>query len=110
MSRVINLSLDEGVVVIRCMSEHVGISAIEGLPGGGVRLVCASPWCQPVPETTIKVWPSGCVCQLLRAGLEPHHAAGKAGRVVAAELPEDGDVAGRRVRRCGDLLRDEPVS
>ena len=42
MSRVVNLSLDEGVVVIRCMSEKVGISAIERLPGGGVRLVCAS--------------------------------------------------------------------
>ena len=42
MSRVIHLSLDEGVVVIRCMSEKVGVSAIEGLPGGGVRLVCMS--------------------------------------------------------------------
>ena len=42
MSRVVHLSLDEGVVVIRCLSEKVGISAIEALPGGGVRLVCAS--------------------------------------------------------------------
>jgi hypothetical protein len=42
MSRVVHLSLDEGVVVIRCLSEKVGISAIEGLPGGGVRLVCMS--------------------------------------------------------------------
>lgn len=42
MSRVLNLSLEEGVVVIRCMSEQVGISAIERLPGGGVRLVCSS--------------------------------------------------------------------
>ena len=42
MSRVVHLSLDEGVVVIRCMSEKVGVSAIERLPGGGVRLVCAS--------------------------------------------------------------------
>ena len=42
MSRVLYLSLDEGVVVIRCLSEHVGISAIERLPGGGVRLVCMS--------------------------------------------------------------------
>lgn len=40
MSRVVHLSLDEGVVVIRCLSENVGISAIESLPGGGVRLVC----------------------------------------------------------------------
>jgi hypothetical protein len=40
MSRVVHLSLDEGMVVIRCLSEKVGISAIESLPGGGVRLVC----------------------------------------------------------------------
>jgi hypothetical protein len=42
VSRVINLTLDEGAVVIRCLSEKVGISAIEPLPGGGVRLVCMS--------------------------------------------------------------------
>jgi len=42
MSRVVHLSLDEGVVVIRCLSEKVGISAIESLPEGGVRLVCNS--------------------------------------------------------------------
>jgi hypothetical protein len=42
MSRVVNLKLDEGVVVIRCMSEKVGVSTIERLPGGGVRLVCMS--------------------------------------------------------------------
>jgi len=42
MSRVVQLSLDEGVVMIRCMSEKVGVSAIEALPGGGVRLVCMS--------------------------------------------------------------------
>ena len=42
MNRVINLTLDEGVVVIRCLSENVGISAIERRPGGGVRLVCMS--------------------------------------------------------------------
>lgn len=42
MSRVINLTLDEGIVVIRCLSEKVAISAIERLPRGGVRLVCMS--------------------------------------------------------------------
>jgi hypothetical protein len=42
VSRVVHLSLDEGVVVIRCLSEKVGVSAIESLPGGGVRLVCMS--------------------------------------------------------------------
>jgi hypothetical protein len=42
VSRVVQLSLEEGVVVIRCLSEKVGVSAIESLPGGGVRLVCMS--------------------------------------------------------------------
>jgi hypothetical protein len=42
VNRVVHLSLDEGVVVIRCMSENVAVSAIESLPAGGVRLVCAS--------------------------------------------------------------------
>ena len=42
MSRVVHLNLEEGVVTARCLSEKVGISAIEGLPDGGVRLVCKS--------------------------------------------------------------------
>jgi hypothetical protein len=42
MTRVVHLDLDEGVVVIRCLSENVGISVIERLPAGGVRLVCKS--------------------------------------------------------------------
>ena len=42
MSRVVQLSLDEAAVVTRCASEKVGISAIERLPEGGVRLVCMS--------------------------------------------------------------------
>ena len=42
MSRVVHLRLEEGVVVIRCLSEKVGVSAIERLPAGGVRLVCMS--------------------------------------------------------------------
>lgn len=42
MSRIVHLSLEEGVVLIRCTSERVGVSAIERLPGGGVRLVCMS--------------------------------------------------------------------
>ena len=36
------MKLEEGVVVIRCLSEKVGVSAIERLPEGGVRLVCMS--------------------------------------------------------------------
>ena len=42
MSRVLFLDLDEGSVVAKCLSEKVGISAIERLPQGGVRLVCMS--------------------------------------------------------------------
>lgn len=42
MSRVLFVSLDEGDVVARCLAANVGISAIERLPEGGVRLVCMS--------------------------------------------------------------------
>ena len=42
MTRVVHLNLDEGAVVVRCMSEKVAVSAIERLPQGGVRLVCNS--------------------------------------------------------------------
>jgi hypothetical protein len=42
MSRVVHLSLDEGMVVVRCLAEKIGVSALERLPGGGVRLVCMS--------------------------------------------------------------------
>jgi hypothetical protein len=42
MSRAVFVSLDEGQVVARCLTEKVGISAIERLPGGGVRFVCMS--------------------------------------------------------------------
>jgi hypothetical protein len=42
MSRALHLSLDEGAVITRCLTEKVGVSAIERLPQGGVRLVCMS--------------------------------------------------------------------
>jgi hypothetical protein len=42
MSRVLLVSLDEGQVIARCLAEKVGVSAIERLPAGGVRLVCMS--------------------------------------------------------------------
>jgi hypothetical protein len=42
MSRAINLKMDEGAVMARCAKENVGVSAIERLPAGGVRLVCMS--------------------------------------------------------------------
>lgn len=36
------VALDETVVTAQCNQSHVGISAIEPLPAGGVRLVCMS--------------------------------------------------------------------
>jgi hypothetical protein len=42
MSRVLLVDLDEGDVVAKCLAQKVGISAIERLPAGGVRLVCMS--------------------------------------------------------------------
>lgn len=42
MSRALFLSLAEADVIARCEAEKVGISALERLPEGGVRLVCMS--------------------------------------------------------------------
>jgi hypothetical protein len=42
MSRAVYLDMDEGKVIAWCLKASVGVSAIERLPGGGVRLVCNS--------------------------------------------------------------------
>ena len=42
MSRVVLLALSEAEVVAHCAKADVGVSAIERLLGGGVRLVCSS--------------------------------------------------------------------
>lgn len=42
MSRTLFLSIAESEVLGRCMKERVGVSSIERLPSGGVRLVCMS--------------------------------------------------------------------
>jgi hypothetical protein len=42
MSRVVFLDVDESKAVASCLKEEVGVSAIERLPSGGVRLVCKS--------------------------------------------------------------------
>ena len=42
MSRELFVTLDQGEVEKRCLAENVGISAIERLPAGGVRLVTMS--------------------------------------------------------------------
>ena len=40
MSRALYLSMEQADVVLKCADAKVGISAIERLPQGGVRLVC----------------------------------------------------------------------
>lgn len=42
MSRVILLSMSESETVAKCLEAKVGVSAIERLLSGGVRLVCMS--------------------------------------------------------------------
>ena len=42
MSRTLYLAIEEGKAIACCLKEKIGISAIERLPGGGVRLVCMS--------------------------------------------------------------------
>lgn len=42
MSRVILLSMSEQDVLAHCEERKIGVSTIEGLASGGVRLVCMS--------------------------------------------------------------------
>jgi hypothetical protein len=42
MSRAMQLAMSEQEALTLCASHKIGVSAIEGLPGGGVRLVCNS--------------------------------------------------------------------
>jgi hypothetical protein len=42
MSRVLNLTMTERETLDYCDGRGVGVSAIEALPSGGVRLVCMS--------------------------------------------------------------------
>ena len=42
MSRVVLLSMSESEVVAKCRDAQIGVSAIERLTTGGVRLVCMS--------------------------------------------------------------------
>jgi hypothetical protein len=42
MSRVINLAMSADEVRHQCQTRQVGVSALETLPDGGVRLVCMS--------------------------------------------------------------------
>jgi hypothetical protein len=42
LSRAISLAMSESGVLRRCHAAGVGVSAMELLPNGGVRLVCMS--------------------------------------------------------------------
>jgi hypothetical protein len=42
LSRALNLALSESTVLRHCREHSIGVSAIEPLPDGGVRLVCMS--------------------------------------------------------------------
>lgn len=54
MSRQVLLSLTEAEVLARCAAENVGVSAIEKLQGGGVRLVCMSSAGAELVRTKLK--------------------------------------------------------
>ena len=42
MSREMYLSIPKDEALAKCVAQKVGVSVIEGLPQGGVRLVCMS--------------------------------------------------------------------
>lgn len=42
MSRAFNLAMTEAEVIRHCTDKSIGISALEALPDGGMRLVCMS--------------------------------------------------------------------
>lgn len=42
MSRAMQLAMSEREALAHCLAANVGVSAIESLPAGGVRLVCKS--------------------------------------------------------------------
>lgn len=56
MSRELFVTLNEGEVVARCLSANVAISAIEGLPAGGTRLVCMSNDAAEVMRKKLKAY------------------------------------------------------
>ncbi len=54
MSRAILLSIGESEAIAHCRKANVGVSAIETLVGGGVRLVCMSGDGAQVIRKTLK--------------------------------------------------------
>jgi hypothetical protein len=54
MSRACNLAMTEAEIVKHCAEKAIGISALEALPGGGVRLVCMSGYGAAQIRTKLK--------------------------------------------------------
>ena len=54
MSRAINLAMSEAAILKHCDHEGIGISALEVLPEGGTRLVCASVYGAEQIRTKLK--------------------------------------------------------
>ena len=44
MTRALNLAMTKAQIVNHCREKSIGISAVEKLPDGGVRLVCMSSY------------------------------------------------------------------
>jgi hypothetical protein len=54
MSRALNLAMTEAEVVKHCRNKGIGISALEALPDGGMRLVCMSGFDAAQIRSTLK--------------------------------------------------------
>jgi len=55
MSREILVAMTEADVIAKCQAAKVGVSAIERIPAGGVRLVCMSARGAETMRKTFKV-------------------------------------------------------
>jgi hypothetical protein len=54
VSRALNLAMTEAQIIRHCREKDIGISALETLPGGGVRLVCMSGYGAAQIRTKLK--------------------------------------------------------
>ena len=75
-----NLNLDEGVIAIRCMSENVGVSTIERLASGCVRVVCTSSEGAALIREKLKTY------VIAGSVIRAKHRAGRAAVVGSAYL------------------------
>jgi hypothetical protein len=72
MSRTVLLAMTETEALAKCMTEKIGVSAIERLHDGGVRLVCMS---SVGAETLRKKLKSKLIVgQVTRQRIRPQHS------------------------------------